>query len=147
MFHPRCQQTITLNRSRFRRRTRVSPEVFADMLEALHIWHRRTTRAGRPPALRLEEQLMRSLEFWREERTFSHLGQDWGVYEATAHRAVVRVEDALLASGRFSLPGRRTLHDDPTVWTAVLVDVSEIPCERPKKTRNAGTAARTSAIP
>lgn len=147
MFHPRYEQTITLNPSRFRRRTGVYPEVFADMLEALHDWHRRKTRAGRPPALRLEEQLMLTLEFWREYRTFCHLGQDWGIHEATAHRAVVRVEDALLATGRFSLPGWRALHADNTVWTAVLVDVSEIPCERPKKTRNAGIAGRKSAIP
>ena len=147
MFHPRYEQTITLNRSRFRRRTGVYPEVFADMLESLHDWHRRKTRAGRPPALRLEEQLMLSLEFWREYRTFCHLGQDWGIHEATAHRAVVRVEDALLASGRFSLPSRRALHADTTVWTAVLVDVSEMPCERPKKTRNAGTAGRKSVTP
>ena len=119
--------------------------MFADMLEALHDWHRRKTRAGRPPALRLEEQLMLTLEFWREYRTFCHLGQDWGIHEATAHRAVVRVEDALLASG--SLPGRRALHADTTVWTAVLVDVSEIPCERPKKTRNVGIAERKSATP
>ena len=44
-----------------------------------------------------------------------------------------RVEAALLASQRFSLPGKRSLITEEVVQNAVLVDVSEVPCERPKK--------------
>jgi hypothetical protein len=115
MFHPRHAQTITLNRSRFRRCTGVSPEVSTDMLGALHDRHRRKTRAGRPPALRLEGRQILTPGFWREERRLSPLGQDWGIHEATADRAVVRVEDALLASGRCSHPGQGARHADTTV--------------------------------
>ncbi|WP_407571729.1 hypothetical protein [Deinococcus altitudinis] len=79
-----------------------------------------------------------TLEFWREYRTYFHLAQDllgrtaplatlarWGVHETTVLRTVVRVEDSLLQSGRFSLPGKKTLTDAGTVFTAVVVDVSE----------------------
>ncbi|WP_229776724.1 transposase family protein [Deinococcus ruber] len=48
-----------------------------------------------------------TLEFWREYRTSFHLGQVWGIHETTVLRTVVRVEDALLRSGGFSLPGKR----------------------------------------
>ncbi len=138
---------MTLNRTSFRRRTGVYREVFWEMHEALEQWAAGKKKPGRPAALTLGEQLVLGLEFWREYRTYFHLGQDWGVHETTAQRAVERVEDVLLASGRFSLPGKKALREEEQVWTAVLVDVSEVPCERPKKTSGPGTAARKSATP
>ena len=147
MAHPRYERVMRLNRASFRRRTGVYPEVFWEMHEALEQWAAGKKKSGRPPALTLREQLVLALEFWREYRTYFHLGQDWGIHETTAQRAVERVEDALLASGRFSLPGKQTLRGEEQVWTAVLVDASEIPCERPKKTSGRGTAARKNGTP
>lgn len=69
-------------------------------------------------------QLLLTLEFWREYRTFFHMGQDWGIHESTVHRTVIRVENALIQSGRFSLPGKKTLTDGGTVFTAVVVEAS-----------------------
>ena len=57
---------------------------------------------------------------------------DWEVDETTVRRTVERVEDSLLASGQFSLPGRKALPEDLSL-EVVVVDVSETPCERPKK--------------
>lgn len=51
------------------------------------------------------------------------------------------MEDALLLSGRFSLPGKEALTDAVTVFTAVVVEVSEVPCERPKKEGRPPTGA------
>jgi Helix-turn-helix of DDE superfamily endonuclease len=147
MAHSRFQQIMALNRTRFRRRTGVYPETFHYMHDALKHWATTKKKPGRPAALRLDEQLLLSLEFWREYRTYFHLGQDWGVHETTAQRVVERVEDALVSSGRFALPGKRALCDEAQVWTAVLVDVSEVACERPKKSSGVGTAARKSATP
>jgi len=90
-------------------------------------------------------QLLLTLEFWREYRTFFHLGQAWGMHETTVLRTVVRVEDVLLQSGRFSLPGKKILRDAGTVLTALVVDVSEMPCERPKKA--AGVVQREKEAP
>ena len=47
-------------------------------------------------------------------------------------RTVERVEDTLSASGQFSLPGHKALTEDLSL-EVVVVDVSETPCERPKK--------------
>ncbi len=126
-------QALKLNRTSFRRRTGVYPETFLEMETVLQERHANKVKSGRPPALSLGAQLLMTLEFWREYRTLFHIGQDWGVHEATVQRTVVRVEDALIQSGKFSLPGKKALIDHGTVFTAVLVDVSEVPCERPKK--------------
>lgn len=136
-----------LNRTSYRRRTGIYPETFHDMHEILQAWEGQKKKSGRPAALSMVEQLILTLEFWREYQTYRHLGRDWGVHETTAQRAVERVEAALLASQRFSLPGKRSLITEEVVQNAVLVDVSEVPCERPKKINGPGTAVKRSGIP
>lgn len=66
-------------------------------------------------------------------RTHFHLSEDWGVNESTVRRTTLRVEDALIGSGQFSLPGRKALRDDHAL-EVVVVDIAESPVERPKKT-------------
>jgi Helix-turn-helix of DDE superfamily endonuclease len=135
------EQALRLNGTDFRRRTGVDPETFAEMEAVLHERETNKGKSGRPPALPVGAQLLLTLEFWREYRTYFHLGQDWGVHETTVQRTVVRVEDALLRSGQFSLPGKKTVKDAGTVFTAVVVDVSAVPCERPKKAGRPHTGA------
>ena len=141
------KQALQMNGTDFRRKTGVDPETFAEMEAVLRDREANKGKSGRPPALPVGAQLLLRLEFWREYRTCFHLAQDWGVHETTVLRTVVRVEDALLQSGRFSLPGKKTLTDAGTVCTAVVVDVSEVPCERPKKSRETGTAGKRSVTP
>lgn len=129
------ENVLKLNRQTFRRRTGLYPEVFLAMLDVLQERETSKKRTGRPPALSLGDQLLLTVEFWREYRTYFHLGQTWGIDETTVQRTVERVEDTLQASGKFTLQGKKALQDDGNVWTAVLVDATEIPCERPKKTK------------
>ncbi|WP_413773936.1 helix-turn-helix domain-containing protein [Nostoc sp. MG11] len=44
----------------------------------------RKQKTGRLGKLSLEEQLLMTLEYWREYRTYFHIGQSWGVNEYTA---------------------------------------------------------------
>ena len=138
---------LKLNRRTFRRRTGIYPETFLDMLKILQDREGQKKRSGRPAALSLGDQLLLTLEFWREYRTFFHMGQAWGLDETTVQRTIERVEDALLSSGQFTLPGKKALKDETQVWAAVLVDVTEVPCERPQKNKNSGTAGRKSVTP
>ena len=147
MPHARFEQIAGLNRTSYRRRTGIYPETFHDMHEVLQAWEGQKKKPGRPAALSMAEQLILTLEFWWEYRTCFHLGQDWGVHEITARCAVERVEAALLASQRFSLPGKRSLVTEEAVQNAVLVDVSEVPCERPKKINGLGKVVKRSGIP
>ncbi len=147
MEQDRLTRLLKMNRKQFRRRTGVYPETFAEMEAVLAEREERKKKSGRPAALRVAEQLLITLEFWREYRTFAHLGDDWGVHETTVHRTVERVEAALIASAQFQMPRTRVFQEAQLVYSIVAVDASEVPCERPKTSSAAGTAVRTSGIP
>lgn len=142
MGQERLDRALKMNRKQFKRRTGVYPETFAEMEAVLRQREERKKKRGRPASRSVAEQLLLTLEFWREYRTFAHLGDDWGLHETTVQRTVERVETALIASEQFRLPGKKVLKDTETVYSIIAVDASEVPCERPKKTSAAGTAAR-----
>ena len=129
--------------SDFKRHYGVHWQTFTTMIEAYQAAQTKKKKSGRPAALMLEEQILFTLEFWREYPTMFHHGFEWGVHETTAIRTVRRVEDALIASGLFSLPSKRALREDVSL-EVVIVDVAETPIERPKKSNAVGTAARRS---
>ena len=99
-------------------------------------------KAGRTAALTIEEQVLCTLEFWREYPTYFHHGLDWGVHETTAQRTVERVEDALIKSRKFALPSKRKLLEADLNFEVIVVDVTEHPIERPKKSSEHFTAVR-----
>ena len=129
-----------MNRTRFKRRTGIYPETFALMEAVLIEREGAKKKTGRPAALTTAEQLLLTLEFWREYRTFAHLGDDWGVHETTVQRTVERVEAALIDSTQFRLPGEKVLKQAENVFQMIAVDAAETPCERPKKSCALGTA-------
>lgn len=128
----------------FKRLTGVPPDTFALMREVLQKHYR---PFGRPPALSLENQLLVALMYWREYRTMAHIAATYQVGEATVFRIIRKVESQLMADKRFHLPGKKALRPSETVLSVVVVDATECPCERPKKNRDATTAARRSATP
>ena len=77
-----------------------------------------------------------TLEYWREYRTYFHIGQSWGVNESTAYRIIRKIEDILISSREFSLPGKKKLYYPNYQTEVVVVDVTESPIERPKKNKN-----------
>ena len=87
------------------------------------------------------------MQYWREYRTYFHLAQNWQVNESTAFRIVRQVEQTLIRSGRFSLPGKKALVQPDDELEVAVVDVTESPVERPKKTNDGCTVARKSSIP
>jgi Helix-turn-helix of DDE superfamily endonuclease len=140
----RWEQVQALSAAEFRRLTGVRPPVFAAMVAVVREREVSKRQPGRPYALRLEDQVLLTLEFWREYRTHFHRAQSWGVHEATAWRIVRRVEGVVVRSGRFALPGKRAVR---AVDGTVVVDVAETPVERPKKSSGPTTRARRSATP
>jgi hypothetical protein len=55
------------------------------------------------------------------------------------------VENALIQSGQFRLPGKRALQPSDTIIEIVIVDATEQPIERPKKSNADITAASRNA--
>lgn len=118
----------------FKRLCGVTKETFAAMCAVVLEYKERNSR-GRKSNLSIENQLLLTLSFWREYRTLFHLGRDWKLHESNVSRLVRRIEDILIKSGKFALPGRkRLLVDDSIKYT--IVDVTEREIERPKKNKS-----------
>lgn len=104
------------------------------MVDAVKQQTSRHSKAGRPSALSPQAQVLVTLEYLREYRTYFHIATDWGVCESTICRTVHRVEDALMHSGQFRLPGKKRLFKGfGTRPQVVVMDVTETPIERPKR--------------
>ena len=126
----------------FKRLFGVTRETFAAMCEVV-VETKQLNRRGRKSNLSIENQVLLTVSFWREYRTLFHLGRDWDLHESNVSRTVRRVEDILIKSGKFALPGkRRLLEGDAIKFT--IVDVTESSIERPKKNRSGFTAANAS---
>ena len=64
-------------------------------------------RRGRNSKLCVEDMLMLACKYWREYVTFFSLGVEYEVAESTAHDITVWVENVLIKSGEFGLPGKK----------------------------------------
>src|SRR6266496_1770512 len=128
----------------FKRLTGVQRETFEEMLKVVE---KEMRDFGRPPKLSRADQLLMTLMYWREYRTEFHIAQSYGISEATVCRTIRKVEEALVRSGEFRLPGKKALQASDTVFEVVLVDASEQPIERPKKAQNSTTVAKRSDTP
>ncbi len=90
----------------FKRLTGVRPATFLDMCAALE---KHLPSGGRRPKHCLQDRLLLTLMYWREYRTQYHIGQTYGLSESAVSRTIRTVEDALMRSGQFTLPGKKAL--------------------------------------
>ena len=127
------EQLTELEDEAFKRYCGVRREIFNEMLEVQRVAERAKRKSGRP-GMSLENQLLLTLQYWREYRTLFHIGNDFGVHESTAQRIVCKVERRLHDSGRFRLPPRDRALALGEELDCVLLDATESPIERPKKT-------------
>ena len=134
-----------LKPSEFKRLCGVQPETFEAMMSVIRQVELEKP-PGRPSKLSLENQLLMTLEYWREYRTYFHIGQSWGVNESTAYRIIRKIEDTLVSSRAFTLPGKKKLQQSNHQLEVVVLDVTETPIERPKKNKNSSTAAKRKDI-
>lgn len=131
-----------LKPERFKRLTGVSPETFSEMLSTLKDSWR---DFGRPCKLSREDQLLVALMYWREYRSLAHIGSTYKISEPTVSRTIRRVEDTLMQSGKFTLPGKKKVETSDMIWQFVVVDTTETPIERPKKSNVDSTVERKNA--
>jgi hypothetical protein len=120
---------------KFRRITGVKRATFAKMVEILKAaYMAKHKKGGRQAKLCIEDMLLATLEYLREYRTFAHIAASYDIDESNAWRAIRWVEDVLIKDGTFALPGRKTLLKDDYEYVFLLIDATEPPIERPKKT-------------
>ena len=132
----------------FRRITGVKRATFEKMLEILSAaLVKRLAQGGPKPKLCLEDMLLATLEYIREYRTYTHVAASYGMSESQIFRIICWVEGTLVKDGTFSLPGRKALLKSDMEYEVVLIDATESPVERPKKSKNATTVERKSDTP
>lgn len=119
-----------LSDPQFKRYTGISWSTFDLMVDQLK---KQIPTKGRPSKLSVEDQVLLCLSYWREYRTLFHVATSYGVSEPTASRIVRHVEDCLIQSNLFTLP-KKLPEGEGIDWNVVIVDATEIPIQRPKKT-------------
>ena len=90
-------------------------------------------KSGRPPQLIVEDRILMTLQYLREYRTYYHIGKDWKLSESAVCRIVHKIENVLIKSRQFRLPGKKELWQTSSEEELVIMDVMESQIERPKK--------------
>jgi hypothetical protein len=90
-------------------------------------------KTGRPPKLILEDQVLIMLQYLREYRTYYHIAKDWNLSESSVCRIVQKLENILIKSRQFRLPGKKELWQTSPEEEIVVMDVMESQIERPKR--------------
>lgn len=134
---------MELSPSHFKRLYGVKPNTFWKMVEVVR--NAKQGSRGSHAKLSIPDQILLTLQYWREYRTYFHIAIDWGIHEATAYRTVKRIEDILSKADELHLPGKRQLQQSSSEIEVIIVDVAETEIERPKKNRNVTIAENRSA--
>ncbi len=137
----RYETIQTLSDEDFKRSTGVQRSTFTTMLTVVSA----LSTFGCPCKLSRADQLLLTLMYWREYRTEFHIGLTYGISEATVCRTIQKIENALIQSEQFHLPGKKVLQASDTLIEVVLIDVTEQPIERPKKDNDDITVAKEAA--
>ena len=132
--------------SKIRNLKTVSPAIVKALIDASYSYNTNPTtdnggdnrkkkkkKGGRRNKLSMENQLLMTLEYIREYRTYFHVSQSYGISESSCYKGIKWIEDTLIKHPDFALPGRKALLKSDMEYEVVLIDAAETPIERPKK--------------
>ena len=143
-------QTVNkLKDPEFKRVTGVSKDTFALMKEVV-VKHYQKARAkgGRKKSLAPSDQILMMLEYYRQYRTYKEISIDYRVSESSTYYTIRKIEEILLQDNRFHLPSlKKTRPTDKSSIDVIVVDVTESPCERPKKSKDNTTLVKRNDTP
>lgn len=119
---------------RFRQVTGVLPSTFSAMVTELEKATPRTEKrlGGRPQILSIEDKLLLTLEYYKEYRSYDCIAASYGISKGSVSNIINRVENVLVKSGLFKLPGKKALTRNDWEIEVIVVDSTETPIERPK---------------
>lgn len=128
------QSLAGLPAAEFKRLTGVSRTTFLVMVEIVAPMVAARQKKGGPRfTWGMEDMILMTLTYWREYRTYFHIGADYDFSESQCFRTVKMVEDALIRDTRFHLKGKHTLLEKKSEGKYLVIDVAESPIERPQK--------------
>jgi len=138
-----------LNNEDFKRVVGVKKETFKEMVAIVKKHYlKKRAKGGKKRSLSANDEILMMLEYYREYRTFKHLGVDYGVSESTAHYVVTKIEKILIVEPQFHLEKVKHIRPqgDANEVSITVVDVTESECERPKKSKNIITQGKRRSI-
>ncbi len=142
----RFENVKNLKPEEFRRLTGVKIETFKKMEKIIDkALITKKAKGGRPNKLCVADMILMTLEYLREYRTYFHISKNYGISESNCYENIRFIEGTLIKSGEFNLPGRKALLKSDIDYEVILVDATESPIERPKKSKNNTTQAKRNA--
>jgi len=92
-------------------------------------------RGGRKNKLSMENRLLMTLEYIREYRSQLHVAISFGISESSARKTMRWIENTLVKHPDFALPGRKAPLKSDIEYEVILIDATETPIQRPKKSK------------
>ncbi|MCC5668437.1 IS5 family transposase [Nostoc sp. CHAB 5784] len=129
----KIEKAKQLTAKKFKRMTGVSRKTFELMVDVVKADAQKKKKPGRRPKLIIEDQVLMVIQYWREYRTYYHIGLDFELSESAVCRIVFKIENILIKSKKFSLPGKKELWKISSEEDLVVMDVTESPIEKPQK--------------
>src|SRR6266478_5252442 len=96
-------------------------------------------KRGPKPTISIRDEVLMLLMYYREYRTFFHTASSYGISESQCWKIITRLEQTLIKSELFHLPGKKKLNTDNKQWEIVVIDVSEHSIECPQKNSDSST--------
>ncbi|UZQ30138.1 MAG: transposase family protein [Spiroplasma phoeniceum] len=127
-----------INDKEWLRLTGIKQDIFNKMLDILQVAEiEKFKKGGKANKLSLENRLLMTLSYWREYRTYFHLGKNFGISEANCYRNIKWIEDILIKHPDFQqVAGKKALINDYFNDKTIIIDATETPIQRPKKYKN-----------
>lgn len=136
-----------LSEPQFRRITGVKRKTFYTMVRIIRDAEKiKKANGGRPNNLTIENRILMTLEYLREYRTYLHIAASYGLSESNTFANIRWIEDTLVKSKEFKLPGKKALLKSDIEFEVVLIDATETPIERPKKNNICSTQEKKRDI-
>ncbi|WP_342253824.1 transposase family protein [Spiroplasma endosymbiont of Zeiraphera isertana] len=113
----------------------IKPQTFYKMLEILKIAEsKQTYYGGRKNKIVIEERLLMTLEYWKDYSSYRVIAKRYNISHTSCIRNIFWIENILIKSGIFNLPGKKDLTKNKGTNNNLLaIDATETPIERIKK--------------
>ena len=89
-------------------------------------------KRGRHRKLSCEDMVLMMLEYYKEYRTLECIRASYGLKKSNVGKTIKWVEEVLVRSGLFSLPGNKKLVQPSVEYDVIVVDTTESPIQRSK---------------
>jgi hypothetical protein len=132
----RFESVKNIKEEEFRRLTGVKIGTFQKMEEIVgRALKEKKAKGGRPNKLGVADMLLMTLEYLREYRTYFHISKSYGISQSNCYYTICFLEDTWIKSGEFNLPSRKELLKSDMEYEVIVIDATESPIERPKKSK------------